>query len=46
MSMPHTVTAGHQIGVRFQITFVGTSGHTLFYDSDKYPSGVRFQTGR
>ena len=46
VSMPHTVPAGHHIAVRFRITFVGTSGHTLFYDSDKYPSGVRFQTGQ
>lgn len=46
VSMPHTVKVGHQIVVRFRITFVGTSGHTLFYDSDKYPSGVAFQTGQ
>ena len=45
VAMPHTVPAGHKIGIRFRITFVGTSGHTLFYDSDKYPSGVKFQTG-
>jgi serine protease AprX len=46
VAMPHTVPVGHQIAVRFRITFVGTSGHTLFYDSDKYPSGVKFQTGQ
>ncbi|HYH51289.1 MAG TPA: hypothetical protein VEG38_17210, partial [Acidimicrobiia bacterium] len=46
IAVPHTVPAGHQIGVRFRITFVGTSGHTLFYDSDEYPSGVKFQIGR
>ncbi len=44
--LPHTVPVGHQIAVQFRITFVGTSGHTLFYDSDKYPSGVKFQTGQ
>jgi Subtilase family len=46
VAVPHTVPVGHLIGVRIRITFVGTSGHTLFYDSDKYPSGVRFQTGQ
>ncbi|HEV3362730.1 MAG TPA: S8 family serine peptidase [Acidimicrobiia bacterium] len=46
IAVPHTVPVGHQIAVRFRITFVGTSGHTLFYDSDKYPSGVKFQTGQ
>ena len=46
VAMPHTVPVGHQIAVRFQITFVGTSGHTLFYDSDKYPSGIKLQTGQ
>ena len=46
VAVPYTVPAGHQIAVRFRITFVGTSGHTLFYDSDKYPSGVKFQTGK
>ena len=46
VSVPHTVKVGHQIAVRLKITFIGTSGHTLFYDSDKYPSGVRFQTGQ
>ena len=42
----HTVPVGHQIGVRLRLSFVGTSAHTLFYDSDKYPSGVTFQTGQ
>jgi serine protease AprX len=46
VAVPHTVPVGHQIAVRFRITFVGTSGHTLFYDSDKYPSGIKFQTGQ
>jgi hypothetical protein len=41
----YTVPAGHRIGVRLHLTFVGTSAHTLFYDSTKYPSGVSFQTG-
>jgi hypothetical protein len=46
VAVPHTVPVGHMIGVRFRITFVGTSGHTLFYDSDKYPSGIKFETGQ
>jgi hypothetical protein len=46
IAVPHTVPVGHQIAVRIRITFVGTSGHTLFYDSDKYPSGITFQTGQ
>jgi hypothetical protein len=46
VAVPHTVPVGHQVAIRFRITFVGTSGHTLFYDSDKYPSGVAFQTGQ
>ncbi|MEW6475630.1 MAG: S8 family serine peptidase [Actinomycetota bacterium] len=46
VAVPHTVPVGHKIAVRFRITFVGTSGHTLFYDSDKYPSGIKFQTGQ
>jgi serine protease AprX len=45
LSGAYTVPAGHQIGVRLHLTFVGTSAHTLFYDSTKYPSGVSFQTG-
>ena len=42
----YTVPAGHQIGVRMHLTFVGTSAHTLFYDSTRYQSGVTFQTGQ
>ncbi|HEV7534878.1 MAG TPA: S8 family serine peptidase, partial [Acidimicrobiia bacterium] len=42
----HTVPVGHRIGVRMRLTFVGTSAHTLFYDSTRYPSGVSFQTGQ
>ena len=43
---PYTVPAGHRIGVKMRLTFVGTSAHTLFYDSTRYPSGVSFQTGQ
>jgi hypothetical protein len=42
----HTVPVGHRIAMRLRMSFVGTSGHTLFYDSDKYPSGVILQTGQ
>jgi serine protease AprX len=45
LSGAYTVPAGHRLGVRLHLTFVGTSAHTLFYDSTKYPSGVSFQTG-
>jgi hypothetical protein len=43
---PHTVAVGHRVGLRMRLTFVGTSAHTLFYDSTRYPSGVTFQTGQ
>ena len=46
LSGAYTVPAGHQIGVRMHLTFVGTSAHTLFYDSTRYQSGVTFQTGQ
>jgi hypothetical protein len=46
VATPHTVPPGHQIGMRIRLSFVGTSAHTLFYDSDKYPSGVTLQMGR
>ncbi|HEV7864172.1 MAG TPA: S8 family serine peptidase, partial [Acidimicrobiia bacterium] len=46
IAAPYTVPVGHEVGVRLRLTFVGTSAHTLFYDSDQYPSGVRFQTGQ
>ena len=42
---PYTVPAGHQLGVRLALTFIGTSGDTLYYDSDEYPSGVTLTTG-
>jgi|GEM_PF-2178364 len=45
VAAPHTVPVGHQIGVRIRLSFVGTSAHTLFYDSDKYPSGISLQMG-
>jgi hypothetical protein len=41
----YTVPAGHSLGVRIRLSFVGTSAHTLYYDSDKYPSGLSLQTG-
>jgi hypothetical protein len=43
---PHTVPVGHRVGVQMRLSFVGTSAHTLFYDSTRYPSGVSFQTGQ
>jgi hypothetical protein len=43
---PYTVPVGHHIGVRLRLTFVGTSAHTLFYDSTRYQSGVTFETGQ
>ncbi|MDQ1566422.1 MAG: serine protease AprX [Actinomycetota bacterium] len=46
IATPYTVPVGHRIGVRMRLTFVGTSGHTLFYDSTRYPSGVSIQTGQ
>ena len=42
----YTVPAGHSLGVRIRLSFVGTSAHTLYYDSDKFPSGVSLQTGQ
>jgi serine protease AprX len=42
----YTVPAGHALGVRIRLSFVGTSAHTLYYDSDKFPSGVSLQTGQ
>jgi hypothetical protein len=46
VAAPHTVPAGHEIGIRIRLSFVGTSAHTLFYDSDKYPSGISIQMGQ
>jgi serine protease AprX len=43
---PHTVPVGHRVGVQMRLSFVGTSAHTLLYDSTRYPSGVSFQTGQ
>src|SRR5439155_24363846 len=42
----YPVPAGHSLGVRIRLSFVGTSAHTLYYDSDKYPSGVSLQAGQ
>ncbi|MGH8991407.1 MAG: S8 family serine peptidase, partial [Acidimicrobiia bacterium] len=41
-----TIPAGHRLGVRLALTFVGTAADTLLYDSDRYPSGLSAVTGR
>jgi serine protease AprX len=41
-----TVPAGHRIALMLGVSFVGTSAHRLYFDSDEYPSGVRLTTGR
>jgi serine protease AprX len=40
-----TLASGHRLAVTLTHTFIGTAGHTLFYDSDKYPSGVTVTAG-
>jgi serine protease AprX len=45
LAAPYTVLPGHRLGVRLALTFIGTSGDTLYYDSDEYPSGVSLTTG-
>ncbi|MGH8992529.1 MAG: S8 family serine peptidase [Acidimicrobiia bacterium] len=42
---PVTVPAGHRIALTLAVSFIGTSAHTLYFDSDKYPSGLRLTTG-
>jgi serine protease AprX len=42
---PHTIPPGHRLGLSLAQTFIGTSGHTLYYDSDQYPSGLTVTTG-
>ncbi|MGH9000807.1 MAG: S8 family serine peptidase, partial [Acidimicrobiia bacterium] len=44
--VPHTVPAGHQLALALDVTSVSTSSHTLFYDSDAFPSGVTVTTGK
>jgi serine protease AprX len=42
----YTVPAGHRLALSVSITFIGTVGDTLLYDSDEFPSGVTLTTGR
>ncbi|HEY3240203.1 MAG TPA: S8 family serine peptidase, partial [Acidimicrobiia bacterium] len=46
VAKPVTVPAGHRIALMLRVSFVGTSAHTLYFDSDEYPSGLRLTTGR
>ncbi|MGH9037713.1 MAG: S8 family serine peptidase [Acidimicrobiia bacterium] len=41
-----TVPAGHRIALMLGVSFIGTSAHRLYFDSDEYPSGLRLTTGR
>ncbi len=41
-----TIPAGHRLGVRLILSFVGTAGDTLLYDSTQYPSGLTAFAGR
>ncbi len=36
-----TVPAGHRIALSLAVSFIGTSAHTLYFDSGEYPSGLR-----
>jgi hypothetical protein len=42
----YTVPAGHRLAMSVGVTFIGTVGDTLLYDSDEFPSGVTLTTGR
>jgi hypothetical protein len=42
---PHTLAPGHQLEIALDITQLPTAGHTLLYDSNEFPSGIRFTTG-
>jgi serine protease AprX len=42
----YTVAAGHRLAMSVNITFIGTVGDTLLYDSDEFPSGVTLTVGR
>ncbi len=46
LAKPVTVAAGHRVAISLAVSFIGTSGHTLYFDSDEYPSGLRLTTGR
>jgi serine protease AprX len=46
LATPVTVPAGHRIALTLGVSFVGTSAHTLYFDSDEYPSGLRLTTGQ
>ncbi|MDQ3944571.1 MAG: S8 family serine peptidase, partial [Actinomycetota bacterium] len=46
LTKPVTVPAGHRIALTLAVSFIGTSAHTLYFDSDEYPSGLRLTTGR
>jgi serine protease AprX len=41
-----TIPAGHRLGVRLILAFIGTAGDTLLYDSQQYPSGLTTFAGR
>jgi hypothetical protein len=41
-----TIPAGHRLGVRLILSFIGTAGDTLLYDSTQYPSGLTAFAGR
>jgi hypothetical protein len=41
-----TIAAGHRLGLQLSVTFIGTTGNTIFYDSDEFASGVTLTTGR
>ncbi len=43
---PVTVPAGHRLALMLGVSFIGTSAHRLYFDSDEYPSGLRLTTGR
>jgi hypothetical protein len=42
----YTVPAGHRLAMSVGVTYIGTVGDTLLYDSDEFPSGVTLTTGR
>jgi hypothetical protein len=42
----YTVPAAHRLAMSVGVTFIGTVGDTLLYDSDEFPSGVTLTTGR
>ena len=46
LAKPVTVPAGHRLALELAVSFIGTSGHTLYFDSGEYPSGLRLTTGR